>query len=370
MNACGIALLPLLLDLALAAPVVAQTAAPTPTLPVTPMPSATSTPSALLCSAGARDGQPCRIQMDCPDGACVIAQGVCDDGNGFPCDCAGSTCSSDSLTCVGGAFADRPCDPSSACAPGTECLGTQRICVGLGDAGSNLLSAGFSCLVDQQCASMQCRSTGLVCGVGSSYTGFSCGEDSDCCITGSDCPPGICGTVLPTATPTSTTPTPTIPTPTPMTYGSCTDIPCGGTCLIGPVCTPGTRCPKFASYSGICEMVSGTCTCVAAAPPPCFGDCNGDGRVTVDELLLGVNIALGSTPLTACPAFDCNSNCSAGPPPPFSSVSIECLVLGANHALHGCPSGPCKSDQDCDDANPCTIDRCTAAGCVYECFCA
>ncbi len=35
----------------------------------------------------------------------------------------------------------------------------------------------------------------------------------------------------------------------------------------------------------------------------CVGDCNADGAVTVDELLLGVNIALGSAAATACAAL-------------------------------------------------------------------
>lgn len=36
----------------------------------------------------------------------------------------------------------------------------------------------------------------------------------------------------------------------------------------------------------------------------CGGDCSGDGEVTVNELILGVNIVLGNTALGQCPAFD------------------------------------------------------------------
>src|SRR2546426_3720164 len=43
------------------------------------------------------------------------------------------------------------------------------------------------------------------------------------------------------------------------------------------------------------------CVLEAAA---CVGDCNQDGTVTADELLLGTQILLGSAPLSACPAFD------------------------------------------------------------------
>ena len=44
-----------------------------------------------------------------------------------------------------------------------------------------------------------------------------------------------------------------------------------------------------------------------ATPVPCVGDCNGDGEVTVDELLTMVNIALGNLPVTACPAASRNT---------------------------------------------------------------
>src|SRR5262245_21061795 len=41
---------------------------------------------------------------------------------------------------------------------------------------------------------------------------------------------------------------------------------------------------------------------------PCIGDCNGDGAISINELILGVQIALGEAPLAACPAFDANGD--------------------------------------------------------------
>ena len=64
------------------------------------------------------------------------------------------------------------------------------------------------------------------------------------------------------------------------------------------------------------------------APLPCVGDCNGDRTVTVDELLLGVQIDLGGAPVTACPAFDPNAD---------RTVSLNELITGVNNALDGCP---------------------------------
>ena len=56
------------------------------------------------------------------------------------------------------------------------------------------------------------------------------------------------------------------------------------------------------------------------------GDCSGTGTVTIDELILGVNIALGIRPITDCPAFETDA---AG------GVSVSQLVAAVNVALNG-----------------------------------
>jgi hypothetical protein len=61
----------------------------------------------------------------------------------------------------------------------------------------------------------------------------------------------------------------------------------------------------------------------------CVGDCNGDGNVFVNELILGVNIALGSANLSECAAFDENKD---------GEVTISELIKAVNNALNGCPS--------------------------------
>ena len=60
----------------------------------------------------------------------------------------------------------------------------------------------------------------------------------------------------------------------------------------------------------------------------CTGDCNGDGAVTVDELLIGVNITLGTLPLDACAAFDANHD---------TTVTVDELLAAVNLTLSGCP---------------------------------
>jgi hypothetical protein len=60
----------------------------------------------------------------------------------------------------------------------------------------------------------------------------------------------------------------------------------------------------------------------------CVGDCNSDGMVTVEEVLQGVNIALGSMPATGCAAVDANSD---------GDVTINELLGAVHSALSGCP---------------------------------
>ena len=60
----------------------------------------------------------------------------------------------------------------------------------------------------------------------------------------------------------------------------------------------------------------------------CTGDCNYDRMVTIGELLLGVNLALGADTPHTCPMFDCRQT---------GTVPIDCLIRALNAALTGCP---------------------------------
>ncbi len=76
-------------------------------------------------------------------------------------------------------------------------------------------------------------------------------------------------------------------------------------------------------------VASASPTPLPTAPPAaCLGDCNGNRQVTIDELLLSTNIALGRTPLAACPAAACGT---------ASNVTIDCLIGAVSNALSGCP---------------------------------
>ncbi len=104
--------------------------------------------------------------------------------------------------------------------------------------------------------------------------------------------------------------------------GGCSKVYTGGTLTLTlnatPPATPtATVTPQLATPTPIAL--------------PCIGDCNGDGQVTIDELVIGINIALGTATLDQCPAFDCNGN---------GQVSVDCLLMATNAALNGCePNG-------------------------------
>jgi hypothetical protein len=63
--------------------------------------------------------------------------------------------------------------------------------------------------------------------------------------------------------------------------------------------------------------------------PSCVGDCNGDGHVTIDEILIMVNIALGNTALQSCVAGDANGD---------GQIGVDEILTAVNNSLNGCSS--------------------------------
>jgi hypothetical protein len=140
-------------------------------------------------------------------------------------------------------------------------------------------------------------------------------------------------TPIPTETATSTATDTSTPTATPTSTATETDTP---TATSSPsptrTSTPTvTSTPTSTSTPTATHSATATLTqtpTLSPTLPPCVGDCNGNHVVTVDELVRGVNIALGNLPLTQCLAFDPTSD---------GSVAIGELIQGVNNALRGCP---------------------------------
>jgi hypothetical protein len=67
------------------------------------------------------------------------------------------------------------------------------------------------------------------------------------------------------------------------------------------------------------------------AAQSCPGDCTGDGEVRIEEMIVGVRIALDDAAIDTCPAFDANGD---------GSVGIDELIRGVTSILNGCPATP------------------------------
>lgn len=66
---------------------------------------------------------------------------------------------------------------------------------------------------------------------------------------------------------------------------------------------------------------------VAQATAQCTGDCDQSLSVTVDEVVTGVNIALGTRDLGSCTSFDADNS---------QSVTVDEIIQALNFALTGC----------------------------------
>lgn len=78
----------------------------------------------------------------------------------------------------------------------------------------------------------------------------------------------------------------------------------------------------------LCALLSAS---GAGAAAPCTGDCNGDGSVAIDELVVGVGIVLSSRAPDACTALDADGD---------RRVTVDEIVAAGRNALQGCPPDP------------------------------
>lgn len=99
----------------------------------------------------------------------------------------------------------------------------------------------------------------------------------------------------------------------------------------GAAAPPATSTPTAtatASATATPRPPTPTPTAMPTQPPlPCTGDCSADGTVTVDEIVQGVNIALGAAPASACPPFDRSQD---------GEVTVDEILQAVAAALSGC----------------------------------
>ena len=88
------------------------------------------------------------------------------------------------------------------------------------------------------------------------------------------------------------------------------------------------------SFVLVCWLASATLYLLPTAPlaaQECAGDCNGDGAVSVDELVTAVQISLANASLEDCPSLDTRGD---------GIVSIDEIVTAVVTALDGCAEVP------------------------------
>jgi hypothetical protein len=210
---------------------------------------------------------------------CAPLQASCPDTDGDPCT---DVCN----------FTTGQCEPISKCVPGCEqCDHATGQCMptNLGGACSN----SDVCSFEGRCEALQ---------VGTVQRGI--------------CMPGA---------PSASTPTPT------ETFGCPVALERGaGSCATPTATNTGGAAPSASvtptASTTMTPQAGGTPT-VTPTHPVCVGDCNKDGSVTINELILGVNIALGTAPADRCASLDQNHD---------DTVAINELIAAVNSALNGC----------------------------------
>ncbi len=131
----------------------------------------------------------------------------------------------------------------------------------------------------------------------------------------------------PTATPTGPSPTPTFTTtatPSPTTTSSRTPT---STDSPTPSDTASTATPPSTSPPTPSLQPSPSAT---KEPVVCPGDCDGDRRTSISELILGVRMFLELTDLDACGAFDGDGD---------STITVAELTRAVVSSLNGCAEG-------------------------------
>ncbi len=173
---------------------------------------------------------------------------------------------------------------------------------------------------------------GLVCSTDSCLPAVGCRHEPVPVCTEPPTPTATATGTPPTASPTSSATVTPSATATPTAFDTATVTPTpspSATTTASPTDSPAPTATDTATPSDTATATPSTEPTATATSSiaPCPGDCSGDGEVAVNELIVGVNIALGNAPASTCPAFDRNGD---------GSVSIAELIAAVNAALNGC----------------------------------
>jgi hypothetical protein len=132
---------------------------------------------------------------------------------------------------------------------------------------------------------------------------------------------------------------------------------------------------KNPSEAGWCSRTTGWAAAVVAlaaslavtpsiARAVCDADCNGNGTVTVNEVVVLTDVILGTAESSACPSGI-----------PSGTATVATAVSGVNNALNGCPAaavcgdGITQSGEECDPGSMCIGNDMAGTACATDTDC-
>ena len=231
---------------------------------------------------------------------------------------------------VGGQSYAQTCDDFNECTTNPMCQ-ADGSCQGTPANDGTPCADVSACMTNATCQGGICTGTPLADGTACSF------PELGACFGPGQCRFGFCVPGAPKVCPTPTDPC-QIAFCNPQS-GDCQNVdkcnfggsnPCS-VCNAG-VCQPtkeGEACDDFSECTSNDRCQDGFCTGQVGGGVGCVGDCNGDGEVTIDELLKLVNIALGNSALADCPAGDADGS---------GDITINEIIAAVNNALNGCPA--------------------------------
>jgi hypothetical protein len=299
------------------------------------------------------DGNPCTTNDMCTNGQCVgtpVDSGACDDFN----DCTiNDRCLPGNSGCRGD-----PAPAGSTCAGGCgTCLpvlpgpGALTICIAnAGSDGTACNPGGVNPCFEGRCRLLPSNTTICLPRL------KQCPDtDGNPCTDNCNLATGRCEHDAPKCIPECESCDPS--------NGACQPANLGAACDDHNPCTPASRCERSTGggeIHGLCLLgvplvgtptatqqvatstatasatvaaatatASATVAAATATAPPrlCAGDCNGDGVIAVNEVIIGVNISLGTAPVSRCPALDGDAN---------GIVQVNELIAAVRSLLNGC----------------------------------
>jgi hypothetical protein len=264
---------------------------------------------------GPLQAQPCDSFDECMTGTMCLEDGTCGGGtpvqDGTSCGTSSTFACMTGRTCMGGL-----CLGGEPAPAGTSCKLLDSPCVTEGTCEEIL--PGIPITICQGSALVQCPPDSDPCTI--EFCNFNTGQ----CDSGSGCfatasaPDFACADA--TCNPAN---------------GQCTFTfkNEGGECDDFDQCTASSRCQAGQCVSGEPTEPTPTPTEMLPTPTPtsveggCVGDCNMDGEVTIDDIIVMVNIAQGNASVDDCPNGDADGS---------GDITIEEIIQAVGNAQESC----------------------------------